>query len=545
MISFFFVLINSWDIIYFNSTYSGYYGINNQISFNFLPNNFNENYTVEIWTKYWLISISNEFLFLSNSYDINNMSYIKLYGNSKNLSDCLKNILYYTNNLLNDIITCKIIDLNNNTKNLSITFNPIQYIEPEIPSWKKNLVYIAVIFCYCCSAMFSGVNLALLSIDSNTITFLETSEDLLDQKMGKAFRSIHSDENWLICTILLGNVLVNSASSILLSEEGSALVAVIISTFTISIFCEIMPQSILFRYRIPGSYYTLFFTKTAKFILSPIAWPLSKIIGYIISQEGFQTMSQNEIIGFLELTSKLDSEHRIVYGALSLSKYRIKDHYSKNPFVLSPNEILNGNTISKIISSGYSRIPVLDWKGIPQWVLSCKLLSLIPLEKQFNIIDIAPLINETFIEIDANTEMIKALGRFRSVEASFGFVKGIPDSNNELDAIPTICGIVTVEDIIEKVVGEEIFDETDSKLTEDETNQIFQYLSNNDISLLSLAFKVNKDSKLSPGMKILTGEVKVILDNDQGIFAIVKAPFEVPNFFETIVISRSAYVVQI
>jgi hypothetical protein len=56
------------------------------------------------------------------------------------------------------------------------------------------------------------------------------------------------------------------------------------------------------------------------------------------------------------------------------------------------------------------------------------------------------------------------------------------------------------------------------------------------------SFRIKKGSKLTPGMHVLTGSVKIILDNEQNIFVNLDAPVLVPEKLSTYVTSSSSYV---
>lgn len=59
---------------------------------------------------------------------------------------------------------------------------------------------------------------------------------------------IRANGNLLLCTLLLGNVSVNALLSILLADIAGGLIGFLVSTAVITIFGEIVPQSVCSRY---------------------------------------------------------------------------------------------------------------------------------------------------------------------------------------------------------------------------------------------------------------------------------------------------------
>lgn len=77
------------------------------------------------------------------------------------------------------------------------------------------------------------------------MTFFLTQGSESEKKHARAIQPVRDHGNFLLCSILLGNVLVNSTFTILLDSLTSGLIAVVCSTLLIVIFGEITPQVIL------------------------------------------------------------------------------------------------------------------------------------------------------------------------------------------------------------------------------------------------------------------------------------------------------------
>lgn len=92
------------------------------------------------------------------------------------------------------------------------------------------------------SGLFSGLNLGLMALDKTELKIVSNTGSANERRYARAIEPVRRHGNFLLCTLLLGNVLVNSSLTILLDELSSGLIAVIGSTIGIVIFGEIIPQ---------------------------------------------------------------------------------------------------------------------------------------------------------------------------------------------------------------------------------------------------------------------------------------------------------------
>ncbi|XP_041675432.1 unextended protein [Drosophila eugracilis] len=115
----------------------------------------------------------------------------------------------------------------------------IKTYEPLLPVW---LAIIIIVTCLSFSALFSGLNLGLMSMDRTELKILRNTGTEKEKKYASKIAPVRDQGNYLLCSILLGNVLVNSTFTILLDGLTSGLFAVIFSTLAIVLFGEITPQ---------------------------------------------------------------------------------------------------------------------------------------------------------------------------------------------------------------------------------------------------------------------------------------------------------------
>lgn len=111
------------------------------------------------------------------------------------------------------------------------------------PQWYD---FVAIVTLATMSGMFSGLNLGLLGLDINNLELIakgphNTLQEERDGGYAKKILPLRRQGNLLLCTILLGNVTVNSALAIFMGGLTSGVVGLLASTAIITMFGEIIP----------------------------------------------------------------------------------------------------------------------------------------------------------------------------------------------------------------------------------------------------------------------------------------------------------------
>ena len=106
---------------------------------------------------------------------------------------------------------------------------------------------IFIIFLLSLSALFSGLTLGLMSLDITGLEIVMAGEDPKQAQYAKNIYPVRKKGNLLLCTLLLGNVAVNSLLSIFMAAFTSGTIGFLTSTIMIVIFGEILPQALVRR----------------------------------------------------------------------------------------------------------------------------------------------------------------------------------------------------------------------------------------------------------------------------------------------------------
>lgn len=114
-----------------------------------------------------------------------------------------------------------------------------------LPLW-VSLILIVVLLLL--ASLFSGLNLGLMALDRTELKIIANTGTETERRYARAIMPVRAHGNYLLCTILLSNVAVNSTFTVILDDLTSGLVAVIGSTLAIVFIAEITPQAVCARH---------------------------------------------------------------------------------------------------------------------------------------------------------------------------------------------------------------------------------------------------------------------------------------------------------
>lgn len=153
------------------------------------------------------------------------------------------------------------------------------------------LTWIAIIFCVSQSAMFSGMNLALFSISRLR---LEVEAELGNRDASKIL-NMRKDSNFLLTTVLWGNVGINVLLTLLSNSVLAGVSAFFFSTVVITLIGEILPQAYFSRHALRMASLLAPVLKFYQFLLFPAAKPTAKLLDAWLGTEGIQYFREHSL----------------------------------------------------------------------------------------------------------------------------------------------------------------------------------------------------------------------------------------------------------
>lgn len=235
---------------------------------------------------------------------------------------------------------------------------------------------VLMVFLIIMSAFFSGLTLGLMGLDKTGLEIVMEGDDPKYREYATKIYPLRKRGNLLLCTLLLGNVCVNSLLSILTADKFGGTIGLLSSTFLIVIFGEIVPQAACQRYSLEVGSTMVPVVRVIMYLLFIVSYPLSKALDYALGEELATTYSSSEMIKLLQIhvnEQVIDPETATAMkGALKFKDMTVKEVMTPlaNTFMLSVDEKLNFETIAKIFKTGYSRIPVYHVSKVSHWRVS-------------------------------------------------------------------------------------------------------------------------------------------------------------------------------
>jgi ankyrin repeat/SOCS box protein 13/metal transporter CNNM len=323
------------------------------------------------------------------------------------------------------------------------------------------LYMFSAMFLVCFAGMMSGLTLGLLSMDQLELKLLIAAGTPKEQKFAKKILPLIEKEHLLLVTLLLFNALAMEALPIVLDKMVSSYLAIIISVTAVLLFGEVIPQGVCSRYGLYIGAFMSPFVRVLIFLAYPIAWPVAKLLDCILGTGHAGFFRRHE---FKELVRLHGQEHAItgdeatiMRGALELRDKTAKQIMTpiESVFMVDGARKFDEKCLDEMLQRRHSRIPVYEREKknvvgliIVKTLLKHAQFAFMPVESQ---ITVSELPRREFLEIAANTPLDSLLNQFQLGKSHLGLVYEGTD----------LLGIVTLEDVLEELIAEEIVDETD------------------------------------------------------------------------------------
>ena len=333
------------------------------------------------------------------------------------------------------------------------------------------LSILAILGLLVCSGFFSGSETAMTGASRARMHALEQQ----GSRAATIVNQMWLRKERLIGAILLGNNLVNIAASaiatsvaITLLGENGVFAATAVMTLLVLIFSEVLPKTYAIHHADRMAVFVGPILRVFVVIFGPVNHAIFlvvrgtlKIVGVDIGNPIGADQSEEELRGAIDLhaggSEEVRQERQMLRSILDLGDVEVGEIMTHRKNVVTVNaELPIDELITEVLSSPYTRVPM--WRGTPD-----NIVGVIHAKELFRAakevsgpdrrIDIAEVANLPWFIPDA-TDLLSQLQSFRQRHEHFAIV---------VDEYGEVLGIVTLEDILEEIVGD-IADEHDVEI---------------------------------------------------------------------------------
>ena len=308
------------------------------------------------------------------------------------------------------------------------------------------------------SGFFSGSETGMMSLNRYKLRSASKRN-----KNAKRAQSLLKRPDRLLGVILIGNTFANILVSSMVavyaeSKFGQAgvFIATIILTLIVLIFAEIMPKTIAALYPIKVAYIASFPLKLLLILFYPLVWLLNVIANSFLlslgikvkSQKESDPLSKEEILSVVHASSSsLTSKHKnMLLGVLELDNIKVSDVMIPRHKIEAIDISNTAEFINSITKSSHSRLLIYhhELDNLLGILHIKKAVSFINTNKPTSINDIKSILTEPYY-VPESASLQTQLLRFQQKGYRFSVA---------VDEYGSIVGVISLEDIVEEIVGE-------------------------------------------------------------------------------------------
>ncbi|KAK1416998.1 hypothetical protein QVD17_26120 [Tagetes erecta] len=381
-------------------------------------------------------------------------------------------------------------------------------------------VYIGIsCFLVIFAGIMSGLTLGLMSLGLVELEILQRSGTPTEKKQAAVIFPVVQKQHQLLVTLLLCNAAAMEALPIYLDKIFNQVVAIVLSVTFVLFFGEVIPQAVCTRYGLAIGSSFIWLVKVLMIICYPIAYPIGKMLDLVLGHNDalFRRAQLKALVSIHgqeagkggELTH---DETTIISGALDLTEKTAEEAMTpiESTFSLDVNSKLDWEAMGKILARGHSRVPV--YSGNPRNIIGLLLVkSLLTVRAETETpvsavsirriprvpadMPLYDILNEFQKGSSHMAAVVKTKGKGRKpptldeepsqetqysqskkpllskqgekadnviidVEKVAGQTNGVPYTTEDIEE-GEVIGIITLEDVFEELLQEEIVDETD------------------------------------------------------------------------------------
>ena len=345
----------------------------------------------------------------------------------------------------------------------------------RVEDW-VNLV--GTVVCVCLAAVAAGLTMGIVSLESVDLRVKMRTGSAKERRWAARLLPLVElvPHHQVLVTLLLVNSLANETLPLFLDAIVPSWAAIVISVTVVLFVGELIPSAIF-----TGAWKLEMAAKCAPlafacvFLASPVAYPLAKVLDMVMP-EATPVTTRDEVAALVEIERDMALEAGIaapfshdvvgiVGGTMSLHKKTVADccvPVSKTFFV-SSTATTSKEQLRALANAGFSRVPIKEDDDdfvMRRYVLVKELVGLDPDPSRL-LVSVKRAIREP-LWTGPSACLFALLNEFQTGTSHIAFVSTKPKlERNGNKKGGKVIGIITLEDIMETIIQENIYDEAD------------------------------------------------------------------------------------
>ncbi|KAM9734349.1 metal transporter CNNM3 isoform 1-T1 [Menidia menidia] len=331
-----------------------------------------------------------------------------------------------------------------------------------LPPWGLALL-VGALLLGC--GLLRTAGLSLLWLDPLELYVLHSCGSEEEKRTAKRLEPVRRRGNFLTCALLFLGALGHSALGVLLFRAlGSVLAAIFTGGFLIFLLAELAPHVLCSGYGFQLAPALTWLAQVCMVLTCPLSCPLGLILDLGLRRD-ISTCGIRERAMEMVRTSVNDPYSEFVKEEFSRGMLRTKTVEDiltplKDCFMLPSSAVLDFSTMSEIMQSGYTRVPIYEEErsNIVE-ILYVKDLALVDPDDCTPMTTITKFYNHPLHFVFNDTKLDAMLEEFKKGNSHMAIVQKV-NNEGEGDPFYEVLGLVTLEDVIEEIIKSEILDES-------------------------------------------------------------------------------------
>ncbi|XP_057546597.1 DUF21 domain-containing protein At4g14240-like isoform X1 [Amaranthus tricolor] len=232
------------------------------------------------------------------------------------------------------------------------------------------------------AGIMSGLTLGLMSLSLVDLEILQRSGNPSEKYQAATILPVVQKQHQLLVTLLLCNACAMEALPLYLDKLVNQFLAIVLSVTFVLFFGEVIPQAICTRYGLAVGANFVWLVRFLMIVCYPIAYPIGKVLDYLLGHSDvlFRRAQLKALVSIHskeagkggELTH---DETTIISGALDLTEKTAEEAMTpiESTFSIDVHSKLDWEAMGKILARGHSRVPI--YSGNPKNIIGLLLVK--------------------------------------------------------------------------------------------------------------------------------------------------------------------------